>query len=46
MIKKSQGMPASDLSVPMDGHFGKGINRLIANLIQQKIFAKKANLEN
>lgn len=46
VIKKSQGMPASDLSVPMDGHFGKGINRLIANLIQQKIFAKKANLEN
>ncbi len=46
VIKKSQGMPASDLSVPMDGHFGKGVNRLIANLIHQKILAKKSNLEN
>jgi hypothetical protein len=46
VTKKSQGMPSADQRVPMDGHFGKGINKLIANLIYQKVFAKKPNLAN
>lgn len=43
VVLKSQGMTASDIQVPMDGHFGKGKNELIANLIYQKITSKNPN---
>ena len=45
-IKASIGMPADDLFVPMDGHFGKGANKLIANLIYQKMIGRGAILAN
>ena len=45
-IKASIGMPADDLFVPMDGHFGKGANKLIANLIYQKMIGRDTILAN
>ena len=43
VLDKSIGLPPEDISVPMDGHFGKGVNRLIANLIYKEISTNNSN---
>jgi hypothetical protein len=43
VINKSTGLPSQDRYVPMDGHFGKGMNRLIANLVYKEILANNSD---